>query len=510
MIPVGDYVRDALAVVFLLIPLGLAWDLEHQATAYDYVVPVTLLSIISLALPYLKIAAVLPRALTPLRVQRVRLLANIPYLIVVLVTLVRGYGGDATAAEAGAGRGVGMGVVFGLVGVVLAAQGRAWEQSDGATDGVLWRGVTVAFAGLGVALGVLSAVLYVAEFGDKVGWSEIVIFILDVVFFAGLPLLAVRGMVRGDSVWRDVAVVLGGVGLLAAFWTQGSEETVGSAWSLRLAGPQVLLWPALGAAAAAPGISALVRSPAAASHWVNLPGRLFQTITLVAVLAVLIFGFRLVDGTDARGPYLTGLVLSLVILVTATFGRNALVNDASARWPAAVGAAIALIVLGLVELSVLGIAQSAAVGFDVATMLSVCFVFAAAIIVALTTASPAEEVPGTVDEWTGALRSPSSAPPAEGSDIHAEDESIWEVNTDGTNPPASGSEGEGTGPAVYTVQLASDPATPPHTLADIAAKRPSLRPEVARNPATYSELLEWLGQLGDPAVDDALRRRSVR
>lgn len=64
-------------------------------------------------------------------------------------------------------------------------------------------------------------------------------------------------------------------------------------------------------------------------------------------------------------------------------------------------------------------------------------------------------------------------------------------------------------PGQFTAQQAQDPATPPEVLAEIAAQRPDLRPYLAANPQTYPALLEWLSQLGDPAVDAALRARPI-
>ena len=55
---------------------------------------------------------------------------------------------------------------------------------------------------------------------------------------------------------------------------------------------------------------------------------------------------------------------------------------------------------------------------------------------------------------------------------------------------------------------AADPATDLGVLADIATHHPSLRATVAANPSTYEGLLDWLGQLGDPAVDAALTIRA--
>lgn len=57
-------------------------------------------------------------------------------------------------------------------------------------------------------------------------------------------------------------------------------------------------------------------------------------------------------------------------------------------------------------------------------------------------------------------------------------------------------------------RVALDPATAPEVLAAIAAERPELRASVALNPTAYPGLLQWLADLGDPAVDAALAARA--
>ncbi|MBE6475958.1 MAG: hypothetical protein E7Z95_10425 [Actinomyces succiniciruminis] len=57
------------------------------------------------------------------------------------------------------------------------------------------------------------------------------------------------------------------------------------------------------------------------------------------------------------------------------------------------------------------------------------------------------------------------------------------------------------------VARASDPNAELTTLHELANNYPGLRPYIAENPRTYPALLEWLGILGDPAVDAALARR---
>ncbi|WP_278234805.1 hypothetical protein [Isoptericola sp. AK164] len=59
----------------------------------------------------------------------------------------------------------------------------------------------------------------------------------------------------------------------------------------------------------------------------------------------------------------------------------------------------------------------------------------------------------------------------------------------------------------WTPEQALDPHTPLEQLAQIVQEAPHLRPHVAANPSTYPALLDWLGALGDPSVDAALRTR---
>lgn len=59
------------------------------------------------------------------------------------------------------------------------------------------------------------------------------------------------------------------------------------------------------------------------------------------------------------------------------------------------------------------------------------------------------------------------------------------------------------------VARATDPHAELTTLHTLAQNYPGLRPYIAENPRTYPALLEWLGSLGDPAVDAALARRAA-
>ena len=62
--------------------------------------------------------------------------------------------------------------------------------------------------------------------------------------------------------------------------------------------------------------------------------------------------------------------------------------------------------------------------------------------------------------------------------------------------------------AADPLSLAADPATPPAVLADLAARVPESWVLLARNPATYPDLLTWLAALDRPEVTEALRERA--
>jgi hypothetical protein len=128
------------------------------------------------------------------------------------------------------------------------------------------------------------------------------------------------------------------------------------------------------------------------------------------------------------------------------------------------------------------------------------------------TAEPATVAPGTV--------APAAGEPLVGSTPVEEPVAGSEQDVLGT--PGLGDDGAGsvdrpvphsagtvapTHP--FTADQALDPSTDLDVLAAIAAQAPELRVHLAANPSTYPDLLHWLAQLGDPAIDAALARRGA-
>lgn len=64
-----------------------------------------------------------------------------------------------------------------------------------------------------------------------------------------------------------------------------------------------------------------------------------------------------------------------------------------------------------------------------------------------------------------------------------------------------------TNPYGFTAETGPGPPPNQMQIAQIAQYAPELRACIARNPNTYPALIEWLGQLGDPAINAALASR---
>ena len=94
---------------------------------------------------------------------------------------------------------------------------------------------------------------------------------------------------------------------------------------------------------------------------------------------------------------------------------------------------------------------------------------------------------------TGYAAQSQSADDTEGQPVAAAQETSAAADT---AAPANG----------YTAELAMQ-TTDQMLMAHIAGEAPELRPALARNPNIYPELLQWLGQLNDSAINAAIHSR---
>lgn len=474
-----DHIRDAAALLLLLASFGMPWTQTESTTGKLYVILATLVSVVSLSLPYLLRGKVLPSGWGNPEVRVLRLLAILPYLAVVLVTLVIDYVGDGLSGTDG----IGVGAAVGLAGALLAAQPRHAEDA-GQPDAVLWRRVVIGLGVVLLVLSVLSLTLTLIDVGDQLDASGVTLLVLHMAFFVVVPGIAVVGLARYDGGWRDALIVVGVVGLVASLWLSGADGVVDGSWSGRNVGPVVLLWPGLGAAAAAIPLVRTMRTSLGALRWVGLATRLFLLMIVIAAFGVVQSGVAISATEVGRGTEVTMLVLSLIVLAAAFVGRGALRHDPREGRTVAMVAVGVIAVIGLVQAAVLGESEPSMLDLVDVASISAWLVFAATVIAVLTAPTAIREEFGPVLDGAGGSGNPAP-----------------------TGPPQRAGVPDVPAAPRYTAVVASDPATPLQVLADIVAEDPSLRPYVAVNPSAYPELLAWLGQLGDPAVDEALRRR---
>lgn len=340
----GDFVRDTVAVLVLLLALALPWSTADRGADRVEVVLATAVSLASLALPYLARFGALPASWTVQKTRRWRIWANAPAIAVVLVVV---------ALDVANGSGVGTGAGLSAAGALLAATPRDSELGPPELDDRVhdqWRTVFAVAGGL-IAAGALMSLgqpfLSDRELGPMLRAP------LGFALVAGLLLLLVRTTWSHDRAARLVLLALGVVlTVLAVFTSGGSLSGVESTHGQRFG---LVLFPALAALAAAPAVrrSPLWAAPGpspvpgAVDVWVRVAIRAFQALLLVAACsAARGLVSLIVDGFDLA-PLLR-LILGLVIAGIAGFGGRALRRDTSNGHVAAVGAACVTGVLGLV------------------------------------------------------------------------------------------------------------------------------------------------------------------
>ena len=593
-IPVADFVRDGLAALLLLVSLALPVTVgrgfEGIGDRFHYVVTLaTVLSVLSLALPYLARASVFPPSWTVHTTRLVRLLANAPYVVVVLVYVVLdAITGDDT-------QGVGTIFALGLAGAVLAAQPRQCEMGPEDLDrGVskLWWTITAGIGGFIAFTYLVSLVLFLIDIGDYsdfYGTSAVIGTIVAWLFAAGFCLWAIYGTVIGRSPsWRLVLIGLATILVCAFVFGAGEGSSLLKIESLRGAGATFLFsislqeglgaifLPAAAAAAAAPAtVRALTREPRSKS-WIFAAVHGLDYLALVAAATVVssVFWFTIDQFERPTGVLITTIILGLIIAGGAVYARLALAKDAASNRTLALGVAGGAFVLGLVI--VIMVPSDTLVDGKYITVghLLLAFGLPALIAIALTApkevreyfatnrpaprgvnnaayqwSAPPVQAPGyqypgqqgapapygtapvapqaygapaQAAPWQTQTAAPAQAPaPAYGQQAPQQEQAPVAPQPVAPQPvaepeaaapvaaPAPQAAPATSAPSVsgFTAAQALDPATPGAVLAQIVQDAPELRAQVAANPSTYPALLGWLGQLGDPEVDAALRNR---
>lgn len=492
-VPAADYLRDAVAAVLLLISLGLQWDVAHEANERIDVVLITILSVFSLAAAYLGRLGALGQGWHPGRIRLARLVLNAPYVVMVLVYLaidIVGGGGEYFTADGGVGAALGVG----LAGAVLAAQPRESELDE--RSGRPWLGV-VAFLGAVIGIGAVAGMtVSLVRMGEGIRFTFLLWSMLVTVITLLLVIVPVVGTVVRDARWRLVLLALGGAAVVLLMTADDGYILGLEVETFHGLGFGYVLWPATAAAAAAPGVRRLMSDHGHRARWIGGAVQLLTLTLLVGAAQIALLVVELVDDTtDQRGTLVAALVLTVVYVLAALVARSALAQNQPQGVAIALVVAAGLLLVGLVNLAVIAGDDSVEAGY-----VDQLFAFAVPIALAVMVGVGASRGAGRIGPGgPGTGPTTSLAPSRPGTPGAAPAHGPGPTTSLPVHPAP------GVPPSIA---LATDPRTPPATLASLAASAPEAWPYVAAHPNAYPALLEWLAGLHDPAVDDALRRRA--
>ena len=506
-IPASDLFRDALALLLLLVSLAMPWNsvasgVKHS-TGHIEVILVTLLSVLSLSLTYLARAKVFGPAVSPAQVGLIRAAANAPYAIVVAIYLVLDIAkvGDNWYLAGG----LGYGAAIGLTGAALAGMPRKIEAdatSVGALQAALMRLAVPALAVLWVVLSFINFINVFADWAPVVDSVSATVALVISVLIVLVPLaLIAAGLIRRSAVARTVTVTAGVVFLGAVIIDWFSD------WKISMAGVEsvhrpvfgVIAFITLGALASSHLFRDSMRPMADVQRYVRSAGILLLAQAGVVVATAIITVLAIVSDTVTSTGKAVGYLFALVIIGAMAAVAFALVRTGEAATRLlALALTAGTMVVGIVavilvkSLSQLGLVDLIyAFGLPIATLVLLVAPTSmrahyGSLITSVAAPAGAAVPPPYVAPSAEAPVAPPVAPPAPPA------------------PPAP-SAPESVHPRAAE---AADPSTPLQSLFEIASNIPELRAAVAANPSTYPDLLTWLGALGDPAVDAALKART--
>ncbi len=493
-VPLSDFLRDSIALILLLVSLALPWNLDsfgggtRGATDHIVVVLVTVLSLLSLALTYLARAQVFGPGVSVGLAALIRGAANVPYALVVAVFLVI----DASKGSDGwfLGGGIGAAAAFGLAGAILAGMPRRSETEslDGWQVSAMRQGA-VGLAALWTVLSFLNLILVAVDYRKSDGASLAIVVVAILLIFVALA-AATLGLFANSAAARG-AILAGALALLGTavidWWTDWDMSTLGIE-SLHIPALNLLPLLSLGAMVSSPLVQSGMKPVTPADRDSRAATFLMFAMAGTAGAAIIMTILRLVGDSPISSGVAIGYIVTLILIATAvlvatTFLRQ---NFAGSRLMAiaVVGGTIVIGIVSLVLVNKISDIARLDIVLHIGLPLAVIILLGLAL-----RGAPAQRK-------AEAAASPPAPP----------------VPLAPPVPPAPGEASPATAPAPPSPphprsDEASDPSTSAHALHEIATTVPELRPAVAANPSAYPELLTWMGQLGEKAVDDAIAAR---
>ncbi len=549
-VPVRDLVRDVVAITAMLVGLGLPWTATARGSGRLEVVLTTVVAVLAVAVPYARRAQLVGGGWSADE-RRVRWVGLAPLAVVAVVHVL-------LDVVPGGSFGVGAGLGLGLAGAVLAAP-LPWPRTVAYAAGVValgavaapvlalagggldaWTVVSLALAAL-LVVGVLWLTAGRFERGDQAAG----------VLLAGVGIVLALGaaLVGGNGLWLDsVHGPQFGLVLVPVVAAVAVPLLVGQAVAAQA---QPRLWARVAVHALELGM--MLGGYVAVQAVVGLVGFdggvVGETLRLVFGLLVLVATFfarralirDLASGhATAVGAALVVAVLGLVLIVVRADGGTVVdpVDLLLAFGAPAVVLAVLLVPHSLRELRGHGPVPLDETAPDAAPAVvapqypapgGYAYDPSAAYGAAPAYGAAAYGAAAGPDGVAAAAEVQTEVQSAIAPQVSAAETTIMAPVTDApTGTPGHGVASPPVDPAGpfgnvgstqvlppvvdvpgsrWTVAQALDPATPLADLALIVQESPHLRPLVAANPSTYPALLDWLGALGDPDVDAALRLR---
>ncbi len=515
--PIADWVRDGAAVLLLLASLALPWAVSGGSVTPGAgrveVLLISILSILSIAITYLARFGALGPGLSLGRVVALRAALNVPYGVLVLVYIVI----DGVSAS-----GLGASASVGLAGALLAAGTRSFEmKAQPANSPILRASYAILRAWLGMILitSLLGLILPIVL--NSNGPIILVTLLLPLTASVALVVVAVSVFRRSDAA-RLIALGLG-VAVLATTLIDASGGFVLTGKSLqgleflRTGGYPLLWFASLGALCAAPSVRLSMVQKSDLTVWfVAAKQTLLGVGVFAAVLAVFDVAGIVDPGDSSVGLWVGQLLSQVVIVVAALIARVQLTGNPSGSRMTVLGLTSAIAAVSIVSV-VLTIATSqesvgvygvmtpqflAPPAWSLIGELGLSTLIAYALLVpasareyyaqfapptpATRAAYPASPHFETAGGLTVAATAPQNVPYPSGSSP--------------TAPPPS--------PPLVSeaARRAANPSTPADELHRYASDR-SLWTSLAKNPALYPEMVEWLRSTGDPEVVALLSNR---
>lgn len=510
-ITVRDYAMDAIALTLLIISLFLPWrvsanvygDANGLAAGRIDVLLVTIVSMLSLGLTYVWRAGVFGPSWNYRKMQDVRLLANVPFLVVFLVYLIM---------EMLSTRVLGTALAFGLAGALLAATPRQAELGDAQADAgrdKRWLYALLALTGIVVLTTLIQIVkLLVANSGSAIPPLYIVSIVLLGIITPALFVVVALKILQKSQTWRFVGVGIGLAGLLLGFIAMGAPARVSASFYGSSPVFTAVFWMAFGAIAAAPSLGRLVTTEPALQKWQSVAMAAMKLVLAgAAVMAAvsLVNLIRVLMGdaasryyyNESAVPWVLTLVFSVVAIAGFFITATALKNGTKQGQQLGTAYAGLLFVLYLVLMIIGG-------NTPTWTLMGPAVVLAFVLPVAIGVILWA---PKAMREHFGTLPSSAAVPTGFSFDGGSPAQAAYHQQVPGQQFPQApvAAAQQGVPPhsqgaqAVNMDQIlaeAAHPATSPARLYELAASFPQTHAAIAVHPAVYPGLSDWLAAQG--------------